>query len=129
MDFTLWKPTQHELPASATLFDFSIAASPAMSIGSLMRVMVYNLNLGSNGTELPLGNVSTSGSPNEGLMPCSRLLCLTEIRVYLNSGTYRTLVKTNRKILPVESFANTGMSPMVSQLHFSPLAESNTSWQ
>ena len=36
------------------VLDFSMAASPLISIGSLMRVMVYNRNLGSNSSRLPL---------------------------------------------------------------------------
>ena len=42
--------------------------------------------------------------------------------VYLNSGTYRTLVKTKRNIFPVESFARIDMSPIAAHLHMLPFA-------
>ena len=93
-----------------------------MSIGSLISVIAYSLNLGSYGNEVPPGNTNLFESANRDLMLWSRQICLTEIRVYLNSGTYRTLVKTKRNIFPVESFASIGMSPIAVHLHRLPFA-------
>ena len=86
-------------------------------------------DLGSYGNELPSGNINLPESANRDLIPWSRQICLTEIRVYLNSGTYRTLVKTNRNIFPVESFARIGMSPIAVHLHMLPLAALKSSSQ
>ena len=44
-------------------------------------------------------------------MFCSRHSCLTDRRVYLKSGTNRTLVMVNLFHLPSLDLAKTGMSP------------------
>ena len=51
------------------------------------------------------------------------------IRVYLKSGTWRTLRKTILRSLPSESSAVTGMSPMTEALYSSPSAARNLSPQ
>jgi hypothetical protein len=61
-------------------------------------------------------------SANCASMRCSRHSCRTDRRVYLKSGTSRTLRMSSRWRLPWASLATTGMSPISVALYSRPSA-------